>query len=824
MKNKISWGLINIPRDKTKIDFVAQEMVRGVYFSVTGPRFYGKTSFLRQVMEGLKKSTPHYRCCFLDIPELLSFTRPDLLINIRSQISVILNGQNDKSDYPNEDPLDSIYRICTNTNERLFIFVANIDHLDDETAVDLLSAFRAISQEQMRSKYITVAISGSKNLLEWTFGKTSPWNIAKNYPIEPLNIDEIMCLNSDLKKSFGFLFDVEQSAAEELLKETGGHPYIVFKIIQMALNTNQTISKEFINSVIIDILTMPPNHDSFAKAIFSYIEEREDVYEVLMYNLQYRKKVKKYEKRNLELTGIFKYCEELPIKYKFSNLFLEKCLKRHYHPVAAGDLSVLHGRWDIAKKCYEMIDKKRRIMLSSKRYLFSRNRIADMVKHFVIILWRYQNPEKVLDVFLDGLDLMLNLTNAYIYVCDPGRGHCKLEKSIAYNNNLHNQMYFENNVNHLISRAHYEQKVVYSTDIRSAAIPIKSGTKRRDRILYVELLHHDLLNRDQRRFLINDISDLAFSANMARERAIILRSLKDSYHNVKNELKSIYKKQSVLTEIISYVQRDASLKKKIYFILTALTIKNGLEFNRAMLFLLDNSKKYVYGEMAIGSINEKQQKELGQDPFFDNISVALSFLWNDFDNNQHIYTDNELTKKIRNIKYSMNKHYNKLTSSVKVRDPHICGISTEEVIYDDFIKQIYTDQKIPQDICFVPLSTNNETIGVIWLDNIFSPNIVDERKLGLAQVFALQASVVISQSILNEQEKNFIKTTTHELRIPVQCIDFAVNEMEKNAIEEQGLGHCCPIESQKSQLGVIVAMLLSCKAVFHEFSQTAFFK
>ena len=36
--------------------------------------------------------------------------------------------------------------------------------------------------------------------------------------------------------------------------------------------------------------------------------------------------------------------------------------------------------------------------------------------------------------------------------------------------------------------------------------------------------------------------------------------------------------------------------------------------------------------------------------------------------------------------------------------------------------------------------------------------------------------------------------------------------------------HCCPIESQKSQLGVIVAMLLSCKAVFHEFSQTAFFK
>jgi CheY-like chemotaxis protein/GAF domain-containing protein len=71
---------------------------------------------------------------------------------------------------------------------------------------------------------------------------------------------------------------------------------------------------------------------------------------------------------------------------------------------------------------------------------------------------------------------------------------------------------------------------------------------------------------------------------------------------VQNPLRQMTSKLAMSGEIQVRIQEVTELQKQLFLILTGVTMKEGLEFNRAMLFLLDESNSVLQGRLAKGTL------------------------------------------------------------------------------------------------------------------------------------------------------------------------------------------------------------------------------
>lgn len=228
---------------------------------------------------------------------------------------------------------------------------------------------------------------------------------------------------------------------------------------------------------------------------------------------------------------------------------------------------------------------------------------------------------------------------------------------------------------------------------------------------------------------------------------------------------------SFLNEASMALLATMGLDHILYTVLTAITLDQGLGFNRAMVFLVDEHEHVLKGEMAIGPDNpteaqriwtalstKPEQKLADLVGNLEKRSEASQL--NEWVRQMSIPTEGSMCILERTFtegrSFVARTRYQSETSTSP-----ICPIQGHPTMSPacDIHRQM-----IPRDFSYdcatVPLWGRAKAIGTIWVDNIFNHKSIRRDEIRLLEVFAKQASLAIEHSMVLQG----IELTNRELR------------------------------------------------------------
>ena len=197
-------------------------------------------------------------------------------------------------------------------------------------------------------------------------------------------------------------------------------------------------------------------------------------------------------------------------------------------------------------------------------------------------------------------------------------------------------------------------------------------------------------------------------------------------------------------EVGNLMRTTLKLDEVLYIILTCVTSHEGLGFNRAMLFLVNERKKTLEGKMGIGPDTAEEA-----DKIWRKIEAEKTTL-------------KDLISAHKKLIKRKGLRLDRLVKTVKVPLRENAGILALTVL-EGMTFEITTDEvsrKVKDPVCgllktehfvTVPLKAKDKTIGVILVDNIFTKKPINKDDIRILTMFANQAGLAIENSHLYEK-------------------------------------------------------------------------
>lgn len=212
---------------------------------------------------------------------------------------------------------------------------------------------------------------------------------------------------------------------------------------------------------------------------------------------------------------------------------------------------------------------------------------------------------------------------------------------------------------------------------------------------------------------------------------------------VEKELIRRNQELSRLFFISSAMRGTLKVDRLLRMVLTAVTMSDGLGFNRAILFLFDDKENVLKGAMGVGPSNPAEAGEiwgrlsiekktlsdmmrevetgpLRKDSFFDKLSLGMRI---------PLTEETILTKTVKEKKF------------FNVRDIN------QEPLSD----MVLTQQLGTEAYAVVPLISRDTVKGVLWVDNFFNQKPISDEDMKFLAAFANQVATAIESARLYEQ-------------------------------------------------------------------------
>lgn len=434
MKELFEDQLLQIERSE-KLHEVCNGIQQNRYYSILGPKKIGKTTFLKQVKEKLEKESETYLCIYIDLGSLKTATPLVFYTDFAELVS-----RATKFSY--KEKVDSITSFSVflesmrdSIDKKIVLLLDEIENIPDFLTKDLLDTFRAFHQKMFMNPFkrkISVIVSGSTNLLEFTMGDpNSPFNIADPLLLSDLGPDMTGHLIDMLLK--GWKVKIATTAKEKILNETGGQPYLVNKLCRLCAYEIKEKKLDVITCEIIEQvmgrLIENYEEDEFFSFIIKRIESDLDIFQTLidiMANGFSSRKNLEVTISKLELSGAFKIEGN---SFKIRNPVTEKLLTLYFDSIRKADIFTFHGEWDKAVELY----KNEELLVRSKRRWKGKvallwRRRSDIIKAIGTLMYRPEGMiEQIFNYLLDGIHYALAYDTVHIYKVDLGKGELILE-------------------------------------------------------------------------------------------------------------------------------------------------------------------------------------------------------------------------------------------------------------------------------------------------------------------------------------------------------------------------------------------------------------
>ncbi|HXX34389.1 MAG TPA: GAF domain-containing protein [Thermodesulfobacteriota bacterium] len=281
------------------------------------------------------------------------------------------------------------------------------------------------------------------------------------------------------------------------------------------------------------------------------------------------------------------------------------------------------------------------------------------------------------------------------------------------------------------------------------------------------------------------------------------------------------KKLSTLWELNKALLTTVNFERILHLTLTAITIGEGLKFNRAMLFLVNEKDRILAGTMAVGPDNAEEAGKVWAS--LSRRNGALSDLITQLDPEDH----STLNSTVKGIRIHLEQQECILSRTVlegrpfntqlpqskegwlQTRCERGCHLGSEVGCYVG--EHLSRDPRI-YSFATVPLMGKGKVIGVVLVDNLYNQNPITEEDIQFLSMFANQAGLAIenaalyrnleevhqelkeTQTFLVHLEKmvalgEMSTTIAHEIKNPLTSIGGFARRLDRNLPEESQEKH-----------------------------------
>ena len=214
--------------------------------------------------------------------------------------------------------------------------------------------------------------------------------------------------------------------------------------------------------------------------------------------------------------------------------------------------------------------------------------------------------------------------------------------------------------------------------------------------------------------------------------------------NSQENLEQTKKELSVLYEISNLMRTTLNLDQIFYIILTALTSHEGMEFNRAMLFLVNEEDNTLDGVMGIGPHTGEEADRIWK--AIETHHMSLEDIVNSYDKFKED-PDSKLNTLVKELKIPLEEKAGILATTVLESMPF-------EISSEQGLKKVNKDvQKLLnlEKFVTIPLKGKNTVLGAILADNLFTKKPITKSDIRMFSMFANHAGLAIENSRLYEK-------------------------------------------------------------------------
>jgi signal transduction histidine kinase len=217
------------------------------------------------------------------------------------------------------------------------------------------------------------------------------------------------------------------------------------------------------------------------------------------------------------------------------------------------------------------------------------------------------------------------------------------------------------------------------------------------------------------------------------------------------------KELSTLWELNKTLLTTVNFERMLHLTLTAITIGEGLKFNRAMLFLVNEKDHILEGTMAVGPDSAEeagrvwaslsQRKEILSDLItqlspedHSALNAIVKGIQIPLEQEQCILSRTVLEGRPFNTQFPQLKE-----GWLQIRCERGCHLGSEVGCYVS--EHLSRDPRV-YSFATVPLMGKGKVIGVILVDNLYNQNPITEEDIHFLSMFANQAGLAIENAIL----------------------------------------------------------------------------
>lgn len=208
---------------------------------------------------------------------------------------------------------------------------------------------------------------------------------------------------------------------------------------------------------------------------------------------------------------------------------------------------------------------------------------------------------------------------------------------------------------------------------------------------------------------------------------------------------------SILYEVSNTMRTTLKLDQIFYMILTALTSHEGMGFNRAMLFLLNEKENFLEGKMGIGPHSGEEADKIWKG--IEKANLSLDDLLNSYDKFK-CDPESKLNTLVKGIKMPLTENMGILALTILEGMPF--EVSTENA--KQKVSPVIQNTLNTDYFVTVPLKAKNKTLGGILVDNVFTKKPIAKSDVRMLTMFANHAGLAIENSRLYEETEYLSKT------------------------------------------------------------------
>lgn len=245
-----------------------------------------------------------------------------------------------------------------------------------------------------------------------------------------------------------------------------------------------------------------------------------------------------------------------------------------------------------------------------------------------------------------------------------------------------------------------------------------------------------------------EISQAVEIARDVTNREELIRELMSARKNLEDMNRQIteqFRTLRTIMEISETLQRTERLDEVLHIILTAVTAREGLGFNRAFLLLINEEENTLEGRYALGPSSPEEAGriwyELGTIGYRTLAEVLQGYL------KVTDATDTMVNKMVKEIKVSLSSD-SILTRVIRTGEAII--VSPENIKIWEEAKPIREILK-SDHFAIVPLLAMTKCVGVLIVDNMITGRSITSDELDLLRSIINHASLAIERSSLTEK-------------------------------------------------------------------------